>query len=285
MIRLSTLNPVDEPFVDLLVELNWAAGRLVRQYTFLLDPAEYKGPQPIAAAPPKVAATGGEAGRGAEAARSHRRGARRPGPRRRRPPPAPADKPAAPALVSEPAGRHLRGQAGRYARQDRRAVQARRRERAADAGRAVSRERGRVHQQEHEPAPHGARPDDPGPRGGRGRRPAGREQDRQRPVPGLQRLPREARAGRRGGTGAGARRRSSAPPDGSSPRPTTRRRRASPPPATSCGSRRPRPRRARRRRRRRAPTTSPRAIARSAKRTPASATWRRTSRTCRSCWS
>ena len=56
VIRLSTLNPVEEPFVDLLVELNWASGRLVRQYTFLLDPAEYKGPQPIAAAPPKVAA-------------------------------------------------------------------------------------------------------------------------------------------------------------------------------------------------------------------------------------
>ncbi len=55
VIALSTEQPVEEPFLDVLVELNWAAGRLVRQYTFLLDPAEYKGPQAITA-PPKVAA-------------------------------------------------------------------------------------------------------------------------------------------------------------------------------------------------------------------------------------
>ncbi|HSD41863.1 MAG TPA: FimV/HubP family polar landmark protein [Burkholderiales bacterium] len=55
VISLTTQQPVEEPFIDLLVELNWAAGRLVRQYTFLLDPAEYKGPQAITV-PPKVAA-------------------------------------------------------------------------------------------------------------------------------------------------------------------------------------------------------------------------------------
>jgi pilus assembly protein FimV len=54
VIALTTQQPVEEPFLDLLVELNWAAGRLVRQYTFLLDPAEYKGPQAITA-PPQVA--------------------------------------------------------------------------------------------------------------------------------------------------------------------------------------------------------------------------------------
>jgi len=51
VIVLSTPQPVEEPFLDLLVELSWASGRLVRQYTFLLDPVDYKGPQPIAAAP------------------------------------------------------------------------------------------------------------------------------------------------------------------------------------------------------------------------------------------
>ena len=30
MIRLSTAQPVNEPFLDLLVELSWASGRLVR---------------------------------------------------------------------------------------------------------------------------------------------------------------------------------------------------------------------------------------------------------------
>ena len=55
VIALSTPGPVEEPFLDLLVELSWATGRLVRQYTFLLDPVEYKGPQAITA-PPAVAA-------------------------------------------------------------------------------------------------------------------------------------------------------------------------------------------------------------------------------------
>ena len=53
---LSTTQPVNEPFLDVLVELQWATGRLVREYTFLLDPPEYKGPRPIVAAPaPKPA--------------------------------------------------------------------------------------------------------------------------------------------------------------------------------------------------------------------------------------
>jgi pilus assembly protein FimV len=51
-IRITTAQPVNEPFLDLLVELQWNAGRLVREYTVLLDPPEYKGPQAIAAAPP-----------------------------------------------------------------------------------------------------------------------------------------------------------------------------------------------------------------------------------------
>ncbi len=51
VIRLITVQPVNEPFLDLLVELQWATGRLVREYTFLLDPPEYRGPKPVAAAP------------------------------------------------------------------------------------------------------------------------------------------------------------------------------------------------------------------------------------------
>lgn len=39
VIRMTTNRPVNEPFLDLLVELHWTAGRLVREYTFLLDPA------------------------------------------------------------------------------------------------------------------------------------------------------------------------------------------------------------------------------------------------------
>src|SRR5687767_7065387 len=50
VIRLTTSQPVNEPFLDLLVELSWNTGRLVREYTFLIDPAEYKGP-PVAEKP------------------------------------------------------------------------------------------------------------------------------------------------------------------------------------------------------------------------------------------
>lgn len=39
VIRLTSDRPVNEPFLDILVELNWSSGRLVREYTFLLDPA------------------------------------------------------------------------------------------------------------------------------------------------------------------------------------------------------------------------------------------------------
>ena len=55
VLRLTSTQAVSEPFLDLLVELQWPTGRLVREYTSLLDPPGYKGPQPIAAAPAPVA--------------------------------------------------------------------------------------------------------------------------------------------------------------------------------------------------------------------------------------
>jgi pilus assembly protein FimV len=48
VIVLSSTQPMNEPFLDLLVELDWSTGRLVREYTFLLDPPEYKGPKAAA---------------------------------------------------------------------------------------------------------------------------------------------------------------------------------------------------------------------------------------------
>ena len=49
VVVLSSTQPMNEPFLDLLVELDWTTGSLVREYTFLLDPPEYKGPQPAPA--------------------------------------------------------------------------------------------------------------------------------------------------------------------------------------------------------------------------------------------
>ena len=41
-IRVTSSTPINEPFVDLMVELNWASGKFVREYTFLLDPPELR---------------------------------------------------------------------------------------------------------------------------------------------------------------------------------------------------------------------------------------------------
>ncbi|WP_409519423.1 FimV family protein, partial [Massilia sp.] len=45
-VRITSTQPLNEPFVDLLLELAWDNGRLVREYTFLLDPADLRAPQP-----------------------------------------------------------------------------------------------------------------------------------------------------------------------------------------------------------------------------------------------
>ncbi|HBZ07845.1 MAG TPA: pilus assembly protein FimV, partial [Massilia sp.] len=45
-VRIPPPQPLNEPFVDLLLELAWDNGRLVREYTFLLDPADLRAPQP-----------------------------------------------------------------------------------------------------------------------------------------------------------------------------------------------------------------------------------------------
>lgn len=44
-IRITSVQPVNAPFVSLLVELSWSSGKLMREYTFLLDPVGYKPEQ------------------------------------------------------------------------------------------------------------------------------------------------------------------------------------------------------------------------------------------------
>jgi pilus assembly protein FimV len=46
VVKVTSSRPVNEPFVDLLVELNWASGKFVREYTFLLDPPELRIARP-----------------------------------------------------------------------------------------------------------------------------------------------------------------------------------------------------------------------------------------------
>ncbi len=68
VIRVSSMEPMREPYLNFLVEVNWAQGRVVREYTVLLDPPTYTGrrgapvqapraaPRPAAAAAPAAAA-------------------------------------------------------------------------------------------------------------------------------------------------------------------------------------------------------------------------------------
>lgn len=68
LIRISSAQALNEPFVDLLLELSGGGTRLVREYTFLLDPPDMRKPQaaqsapapapaPAPAAPPAAAPT------------------------------------------------------------------------------------------------------------------------------------------------------------------------------------------------------------------------------------
>src|SRR5690606_14389652 len=51
VVRVTSTQPVNEPFVDMLLELGGTPGRLVREYTFLLDPPEMRSARPAAVAP------------------------------------------------------------------------------------------------------------------------------------------------------------------------------------------------------------------------------------------
>jgi len=59
VLKVTSSRPVTDPFIDMLVELNWASGRLVREYTMLLDPPGMAAPQtvaPVAVVPAKTPA-------------------------------------------------------------------------------------------------------------------------------------------------------------------------------------------------------------------------------------
>ncbi|MDB5773360.1 MAG: LysM peptidoglycan-binding protein [Burkholderia sp.] len=67
IIRISSSQPLNEPFVDMLLELGGPNGRLIREYTFLLDPADMRSTQSAQVAPLPVPQV--EAGRGSQAIR------------------------------------------------------------------------------------------------------------------------------------------------------------------------------------------------------------------------
>jgi pilus assembly protein FimV len=82
VVKVSSTAPLDKPLVNLLVELSWTGGGVIRQYSFLLDAVDRKAP-PLASTPPPI-----------EPWRAPSAAAERPAPL---PEPAPAAAPARPA--------------------------------------------------------------------------------------------------------------------------------------------------------------------------------------------
>jgi pilus assembly protein FimV len=74
-LRVTTSQAVNDAFLDLLVELNWATGRVVRDYTFLLDPPSSTETQAVEPAAPIRAQASAAAA--ASPATTGTRGARR----------------------------------------------------------------------------------------------------------------------------------------------------------------------------------------------------------------
>jgi pilus assembly protein FimV len=56
VLRVLSDRAVQEPFVDVILELTWSSGRLVREYTLLFDPPALPKPAPAVTAAPTIAA-------------------------------------------------------------------------------------------------------------------------------------------------------------------------------------------------------------------------------------
>lgn len=54
VLRLNSNRAVNDPFVDLILQVNWASGRIVRDYTILLDPPSQRQAPATAATAPQV---------------------------------------------------------------------------------------------------------------------------------------------------------------------------------------------------------------------------------------
>lgn len=54
VLRLSSDRPVNEPFLDLVLDASWGTGRIVRSYTMLFDPPTLRRPAPAVTASPQI---------------------------------------------------------------------------------------------------------------------------------------------------------------------------------------------------------------------------------------
>ncbi|MCB1916076.1 MAG: LysM peptidoglycan-binding domain-containing protein [Rhodocyclaceae bacterium] len=57
VLKLSSDRPINEPFVDMVLEMAWSNGKLIREYTFLLDPS-VSAPKPVSTVSSQTPAAG-----------------------------------------------------------------------------------------------------------------------------------------------------------------------------------------------------------------------------------
>ncbi|HEY0845729.1 MAG TPA: FimV/HubP family polar landmark protein [Noviherbaspirillum sp.] len=110
-IRVTSPHAMNEPFVDMLLELAGPNGRLVREYTFLLDPADLRTTQSAQVAPAPVPERAAQAPVQSQAVPQTSAPAARPTPQVRPADVAPrAERPAAPAagMAGAPGEYHVR---------------------------------------------------------------------------------------------------------------------------------------------------------------------------------
>ena len=60
VIKVSSAQPINEPFVDMLLEITSSNGKLLREYTFLLDPAELRNSQSPQVSNPNIVVNKGQ---------------------------------------------------------------------------------------------------------------------------------------------------------------------------------------------------------------------------------
>nr|WP_315234536.1 FimV/HubP family polar landmark protein [uncultured Albidiferax sp.] len=100
LLRINTNRAVSDPFLDLILQVNWSSGRIVRDYTILLDPPSMRQPPAAVTTAPQVplpapAPAARPAAPAAPVAAAEAPAPRTPPTPRAVPAPAPATKPAA----------------------------------------------------------------------------------------------------------------------------------------------------------------------------------------------
>ena len=92
VLRLTSDRPVNEPFLDLVLDANWGTGRLVRSYTMLFDPPALRRPAPAVTASPQISAPAVQAAPAVRAPAAPRPAESAAAPAAPRPAPAPAPR-------------------------------------------------------------------------------------------------------------------------------------------------------------------------------------------------